>query len=151
LQVNAGLEAKTLFADLRRRFRAASATVNCGRLQRQIKSWRAQSGPGQRGLLRPGASSWSSGASDFTHGTKLGVTINGSPLSTCSSFRAHVLQLGCDHYLLSESLESLSEGLQNALWELGGAPQMHRTDRLTAAVQPGVEGPESFKQRYQAC
>src|SRR6266404_4416576 len=50
----------------------------------------------------------------------------------------------------SESLESLSEGLQNALWELGGAPQMHRTDRLTAAVQPGVEGPESFKQRYQA-
>jgi hypothetical protein len=27
---------------------------------------------------------------------------------------------------------------------------MHRTDRLTAAVQPGVEGAESFKQRYQA-
>jgi Integrase core domain. len=40
--------------------------------------------------------------------------------------------------------------VQNALWELGGVPQMHRTDRLTAAVQPGVEGPESFKQRYQA-
>ena len=29
-------------------------------------------------------------------------------------------------------------------------PQLHRTDRLTAAVQPGVEGPEAFKQRYQA-
>ncbi len=50
----------------------------------------------------------------------------------------------------SESLESLSDGLQNALWELGCVPQLHRTDRLTAAVQPGVEGPESFKQRYQA-
>ena len=50
----------------------------------------------------------------------------------------------------SESLESLSEGLQNALWELGGVPQLHRTDRLTAAVQPGVEGPKAFKQRYQA-
>ena len=29
-------------------------------------------------------------------------------------------------------------------------PQLHRTDRLTAAVQPGVEGPKAFKQRYQA-
>ena len=34
----------------------------------------------------------------------------------------------------SESFESLSQGLQNALWELGGVPQTHRTDRLTAAV-----------------
>ena len=34
----------------------------------------------------------------------------------------------------SESFESLSQGLQNALWELGGVPQMHRTDRLSAAV-----------------
>lgn len=50
----------------------------------------------------------------------------------------------------SESLESLSEGLQNALWELGGEPQLHRTDRLTAAVQPGETEPEVFKRRYQA-
>jgi hypothetical protein len=50
----------------------------------------------------------------------------------------------------SESLESLSEGLQNALWELGGVPQLHRTDRLTAAVQPGRAGQEAFKRRYQA-
>ena len=34
----------------------------------------------------------------------------------------------------SESFESLSEGLQNALWELGGVPERHRTDRLSAAV-----------------
>src|SRR5439155_1497749 len=50
----------------------------------------------------------------------------------------------------SESYESLSEGLQNALWELRGAPQLHRTDRLTACVQPGVEGQKGFKRRYQA-
>jgi hypothetical protein len=49
----------------------------------------------------------------------------------------------------SESYESLSEGLQNALWELGGVPPLHRTDRLTAAVQP-AGGPETFKRRYQA-
>jgi hypothetical protein len=34
----------------------------------------------------------------------------------------------------SESFASLSEGLQNALWELGSVPPLHRTDRMTAAV-----------------
>src|SRR6266568_4459749 len=101
LQVNAGLEAQTLFADLQRRFPGRFSDGQLRTLQRHVKSWRAQSGPAKE---------------------------------VC----------------FSESFESLSEGLQNALWELGGAPQMHRTDRLTAAVQPGVEGPESFKQRYQA-
>ena len=79
------------------------------------------------------------------------MTINGSPF-------AHLIY----HFVLtysnwetgtvcfSESDESLSEGLQNALWELGGVPILHRTDRLTAAVQPGVGGQEAFEQRYQA-
>jgi hypothetical protein len=49
----------------------------------------------------------------------------------------------------SESFESLSDGLQNALWELGGVPAEHRTDRLTAAVHK-TEHPEEFTQRYEA-
>jgi hypothetical protein len=49
----------------------------------------------------------------------------------------------------SESFESLSEGLQSALWELGGVPHTHQTDRLTAAVQKALH-PDEFTQRYQA-
>ena len=49
----------------------------------------------------------------------------------------------------SESFESLSEGLQNALWELGGVPELHRTDQLSAAVQK-PDHPEEFTQRYRA-
>jgi hypothetical protein len=48
----------------------------------------------------------------------------------------------------SESFESLSQGLQNALWELGGVPQMHRTDRLTAAVN-NLGDRELFQQHYR--
>src|SRR5881227_804288 len=48
----------------------------------------------------------------------------------------------------AESFESLSEGLQNALWELGGVPRRHRTDRLTAAVNSDPES-ELFTRRYQ--
>jgi hypothetical protein len=48
----------------------------------------------------------------------------------------------------SESFESLSEGLQNALWELGGVPRRHQTDRLSAAVNK-VPNPDVFTRRYQ--
>src|SRR5262249_22875098 len=49
----------------------------------------------------------------------------------------------------AESYESLSDGLQKALGELGGVPLLHRTDRLTAAVPPGTTG-AAFNDRYQA-
>ncbi len=48
----------------------------------------------------------------------------------------------------SESFESLSLGLQNALWELGALPEEHRTDRLSAAVKNLKR--EEFTERYQA-
>ena len=38
----------------------------------------------------------------------------------------------------SESFESLSEGLQGALFELGGVPRRHRTDSLSAAMNSQV-------------
>lgn len=39
--------------------------------------------------------------------------------------------------------------LQNALWELGGVPLLHRTDRMTAAVNNLTEEAE-FQKNYQA-
>jgi hypothetical protein len=151
LQVNPRLQAKTLFADLQRRFPGRFADGQLRTLQRRLKRWRAENGPAREVFFAQVHHPGRLAASDFTHCTDLGVTINGSPF-------AHMIY----HFVLtysnwetgticfSESYESLSEGLQNALWELGGVPQLHRTDRLTAAVQPGVEGREAFKQRYQA-
>jgi hypothetical protein len=151
LQVNPRLQAKTLFADLKRRFPGRFADGQLRTLQRRLKRWRAENGPAKEVFFGQVHHPGRLAASDFTHCTDLGVTINGS------SF-AHMIY----HFVLtysnwetgtvcfSESYESLSEGLQNALWELGGVPQVHRTDRLTAAVQPGKEGKESFKRRYAA-
>jgi hypothetical protein len=151
LHLSPGLQAKTLFADLQRRYPGRFADGQLRTLQRRVKTWRAEGGPAKEVFFAQTHHPGRLAASDFTHCTDLGVTINGSPF-------VHMIY----HFVLtysnwetgticfSESLESLSEGLQNALWELGGVPQLHRTDRLTAAVQPGVEGPASFKQRYQA-
>jgi hypothetical protein len=48
----------------------------------------------------------------------------------------------------SESFESLSEGLQGALWSLGGVPERHRTDRLSAAVN-NLSNQKEFTARYR--
>jgi hypothetical protein len=151
LRLNPGLQAKTLLADLQRRFPGRFSNRLLRTLQRRCKAWRAQQGPAKEVFFAQVHHPGRLAASDFTHCTDLGVTINGSPFD-------HMIY----HFVLtysnwetgtvcfSESLESLSEGLQNALWQLGGVPQLHRTDRLTAAIQPGVEGHKAFKQRYQA-
>jgi len=49
----------------------------------------------------------------------------------------------------SESFESLSRGLQDALYELGGVPRYHRTDNLTSAVNK-VGHPDIFTDKYRA-
>ena len=48
----------------------------------------------------------------------------------------------------SESFESLSEGLQNAVWELGAVAAEHRTDRLSSAVN-NMSNQEEFNRRYE--
>jgi len=40
------------------------------------------------------------------------------------------------HICFSESFEALAEGLEACVWQLGGVPQYHRTDHLSAAIQP---------------
>src|SRR5580700_3050429 len=151
LRLNPGLQAKTLFDDLQRRLPGRFPNVQLRCLQRRIKQWRALEGPPKEVFFAQIHEPGRLAESDFTCMAQLGVTILGELFDhmvyhfvlTYSNWEAGTV-------CFSESFESLSEGLQNALWELGGVPQLHRTDRLTAAVQPGVEGPESFKQRYQA-
>jgi hypothetical protein len=150
LEVNPGLQAKTLFEDLQRRFPGRFPDAQLRTLQRKLKAWRATEGPPKEVFFeqihRPGELC----ASDFTHMNDLGVTIAGRPFDhmvyhfvlTYSNWEAAFV-------CLSESFEGLSQGLQNALWELGGVPRMHRTDRLTAAVN-NLGDRDLFQQRYRA-
>ena len=149
LSMNPGLEARTLFEALQREHPGRFADGQLRTLQRQVKRWRGLEGPGREVFFgqvhHPGRLC----QSDFSHMTDLGVSIGGR------SF-AHLIY----HFVLSysnweafticysESFESLSEGLQNALWELGGVPLRHRTDRLSAAVANGSDMKE-FTGRYQ--
>jgi hypothetical protein len=50
-----------------------------------------------------------------------------------------------------ESFVAFAEGLQNALWSLGGAPDQHRSDSLSAAFRNlDAEAKKDLTQRYEA-
>ncbi|MBA3030156.1 MAG: IS21 family transposase [Desulfobacteraceae bacterium] len=149
LELNPGLEAKTIFEDLQRRYPGMFSDGQLRTLQRRIKIWRASGGPSKEiffpQIHKPGQL----GQSDFTHMDNLEIMIAGKPFDhliyhfvlTYSNWETGTI-------CFSESFESLSEGLQNALWTLGGVPHQHRTDRLTTAVQK-ADHPDEFTRRYQ--
>lgn len=150
LQDQPGLEAKTIMADLQRRFPGQFADGQLRTLQRHVKQWRAISGGGREVFFAQQHVPGRLGQSDFTHMSELAITIGGQTFP-------HLLY----HFVLtysnwesvtvcySESFESLSAGLQNALWELGGAPSQHRTDRLSPAVN-NMDEEKEFTSRYAA-
>ncbi len=152
LQVNSGLEGKTLFHHIQRKYPGTFQDGQLRTLQRRIKRWRATEGPAKEvyfpQIYYPGDLC----QSDFTNMNKLGVTISGQRFN-------HLIY----HFVLpysnwetgticfSESFESLSEGLQNAFWELGGLPKRHRTDRFTAAISSlSKDKKDHFTLRYSA-
>lgn len=149
LEENPGLQAKTLFQELQRRYPGQFADGQLRTLQRQVRCWRALSGPPKEVFFAQVHEPGRLAASDFTRMGGLGVTIAGQPFDhmvyhfvlTYSNWETATI-------CFSESFESLSEGLQNALWELGGVPQRHRTDRLSTAVNNLTEKKE-FTQRYE--
>ena len=149
LEVNPGLEARTLFEDLQRRNPGRFADGQLRTLQRRIKIWRASEGPPKEVFFTQVHTPGQLGQSDFTSMNKLGITIGGQSFDhlvyhfvlTYSNWETGTI-------CFSESFESLSEGLQNALWKLGAVPENHRTDCLTTAVQK-TSHPDDFTRRYQ--
>ena len=120
-------------------------------LQRHIRHWRALEGSPKEVFFPQDHAPGHRGLSDFTAMGDLRVTIANVPF-------AHLLY----HFVLAfsrwehvevvdggESFEALSKGLQNALWQAGGAPQEHRSDSLSAAFKNLAEE-EDFTVRYTA-
>ncbi|BCL62303.1 hypothetical protein DGMP_29960 [Desulfomarina profundi] len=139
METNEGLEAKTLFAHFQRIYPGSFEDGQLRTFQCRVKTWRGTEGPGREVYFPqvhvPGRLS----QSDFTDMSKLQISIGGQSFD-------HLIY----HFVLtysnwetgtvcfSESFESLSAGLQKSLWKLGGVPEQHQTDRLSAAVnKPG--------------
>lgn len=149
LKVNPGIQAKTLFAEIQRGHPGEFQDGQIRTLQRQIKVWRAVSGPSREVFFPQNHFPGELCQSDFTEMNSLGITIQ------CELFRHLFYHLVLTYsnwetgsVCFSESFESLSVGFQNAIWELGGVPRVHQTDRLSAAVN-NMTNLAEFTERYQ--
>jgi hypothetical protein len=91
--------------------------------------------------------------SDFTDTSAFGVMVAGIWLvHRLYHFRLAFSGFAHAHVVLGgESFVALAEGLQNALWALGGVPSEHRSDSLSAAFcNLDRDAQEDLTQRYQA-
>lgn len=148
LEEDTRFEAKTIFEWLQRRYPGRFSDGQLRTLQRKLRRWRAVEGPAKEVMFPQKHEPGELCASDFTHMDELEITIQGQRFThliyhfvlTYSNWETGTI-------CFSESFESLSEGLQNALWELGGVPEKHRTDRLTTAVHK-VPNAAEFTDRY---
>ena len=150
LDINPGLEGKTIFEYLQNVTPGRYQENQLRTLQRKLKYWRATEGPAKEVYFPQKHYPGEVGASDFSHMSSLGITIRGELFKhliyhfvlTYSNWEAFTI-------CYSESFESLSAGMQNALWELGGVPARHRSDRMSAAVNKDCN-PETFTRNYRS-
>ena len=153
LEAAPGLRPITVLGEMQRRHPGAFPDTLRRTLERRIRLWRALHGPEREVVFRQEHPPGQRGLSDFTDAGGLGVTVAGVPLGHrlyhfCLAFShwefAHVVLGG-------ESFVALAEGLQNALWSLGGAPLEHRSDSLSAAFRNlERDAAEDLTRRYEA-
>lgn len=106
-------------------------------LERRISRWRALHGAEREVIFRQVQEPGRMGLSDFTDMADLGITVAGQPLIH-RLYHFRLAYSGFEHVhvvLGGESFVALAEGLQNALWAVGGAPREHRSDSLSAAFR----------------
>ena len=147
-----GLRPIAIFEELCRRHPDLSAGTR-RTLERRIRGWRAVNGEDREVIFRQEHPPGRMGLSDFTEIADLGVTIAGQNLD-CRLYHFRLPFSGFEHahvVLGGESFVALAEGLQNALWALGGVPEQHRTDSLSAAFRNlSADAKEDLTTRYEA-
>jgi transposase InsO family protein len=151
LEAAPGLRAVAIFEEICRRDLGIAPGVR-RTLERRIAGWRALNGPNRDVIFRQEHPPGRMGLSDFTDMGALGITIAGERFGhRLYHFRLAFSGFEHAHVVLGgESFVALAEGLQNALWALGGVPQQHRSDSLSAAFHNlAREAQEDLTRRYE--
>jgi hypothetical protein len=146
------LRAVGIFQELQRRHPNLPEGVR-RTLERRIRSWRALHGAEQEVIFRQVHEPGRMGLSDFTDMAELAVTVAGERLDhRLYHFRLAYSGFEHAHVILGgESFVALAEGLQNALWAIGGSPREHRSDSLSAAFRNlNKNAREDLTQRHDA-
>lgn len=147
-----GIMAVTIFEDLQDELGVEALPDGVRRtLERRIANWRALHGADKEIFFPQRHDPGRQALSDFTVADSLDVTIAGEPLPH-RLYHFRLAFSGWEHaqvILRGESFSAVAEGLQDALWMLGGVPAEHRTDSLSAAFKNlDRDAQRDFTKRY---
>jgi hypothetical protein len=149
LQAAPGLTAVSLLEEMQRRYPGRFGAGILRTLQRRVRQWRALEGEEREVFFAQEHEPGRLGLSDFTDANELQVRV-GVELLEHRLYQFALAYSGWRHVevvLGGESWVALSQGLQNALWALGGVPAEHRTDSLSAAFN-NLSEHEQLTRRY---
>ena len=153
LEADAALSAVTLLEELQRRYPGGYGTGHLRTLQRRVRQWRAVHGPEREIYFAQEHPPGRLGLSDFTVCDELEVVIAGVAFAH-RIYQFALAHSGWRHAVVfqgGESFIALSTGLQSALWHLGGVPEEHRTDSLSAAFNNLAEEQELTRRYAGLC
>jgi hypothetical protein len=145
------LEGTTVLDRLREQHPGAYEWGQLRTLQRRLRDWRAEHGPEQEVYFQQVHPPGREAAIDFTHCNELEVSIAGEAF-------AHLLfEFVLSHsgwtwvaVAFGENFETLVMCVQGALWDLGGVPEVLRSDNLSAATHELREGGRGLNKRFRA-
>ena len=142
--VEGALKATTILEWLDERHPGRFSLSQLRTLQRRLRDWRALSGPDREVFFEQEHPPGREAQVDFTHcGEPFGHLLFHFVLSH-SGWRYVDVAYG-------ETFAALVKGMQGALWELGGVPEVLRTDNLSAATHElKGSGGRALNERYAA-
>jgi transposase InsO family protein len=142
----------TLFEKLQKDHPGKHQDSKLRTFQRRVSEWKALYGSDKEVMFRQEQVAGRMGLSDFTKLKKVTITIQGQPFSHLLYHFRLAFSGWCSVKVThgGESFTALAEGLQDALWRLGGVPREHRSDSLSAAYcNLSKEAAEDVTKRYQ--
>ena len=127
----------TLFEHLQKTHPGKFPDSKLRTLQRRVSKWKALYGQDKEVMFRQEKIAGRMGLSDFTKIKRVSITIAGKPFTHLLYHFRLAFSGWCSVKVIhgGESYTALAEGLQDALWRLGGVPHEHRSDSLSAAYR----------------
>lgn len=153
LKTMPGIMAVTIFETLQEEFSPDAVPDTVRRtLERRVADWQALNGADKEVFFPQRHEPGQQAQSDFTVADALGVTIGGEPFPH-RLYHFRLVYSGWEHahvILGGESFSAVAEGMQDALWKLGGTTVEHRTDSLSAAYKNLARDAQlDFTSRYK--
>lgn len=152
LEGNEKLQPLTLFEHFAIEYPEKFQQSKLRTFQRKVRNWKSLNGSGKEVMFLQKKIPGRMELSDFTKLKKVTITIKGQPLKHLL-YHFRLIYSGWCHVkvvLGGESFTALSEGLQDAFWRLGGVPEEHRTDSLSAAFKNiSKDAKEDVTKRYE--